>query len=117
MSNFAPPVYTGFEVKVEHSPLAFLYALCPVYVVINGTKMTAKWGAQFYPAVPGRYNIQCFCSYMFTPQTGLNGMEGDLYPGQVVRVTWTAPLVVFMKGKMRWELISGPTAGSLPPGR
>ncbi|MCW3054807.1 MAG: hypothetical protein JWN14_3977 [Chthonomonadales bacterium] len=108
MSNVVAPEYTGFEVKWEHSFLAFLYALCPVYVEINGTRIQAKWGTQFFPAVPGRYLITCYTNYLITPQCGKNSIEVDLYQGQVVRVTWTAPLIVFMKGPMRWELITGP---------
>ncbi len=108
MNAVASPTYTGFEVKMEYPLLAFLYALCPVYVVINGTKMQAKWGTQFYPAVPGRYNITCFVHYLVTPQAGKNSIEGDLFEGQVVRVTWKASSIVFLKGPIRWELIAGP---------
>ena len=108
MSDVVAPEYTGFEVKLEYSFLAFLYAFCPVYVEINGTKIRTKWGTQFFPAVPGRYNITCYTHYMITPQAGKNSIEGDLFQGQVVRVTWKAPSIVFMKGPMRWELIAGP---------
>jgi len=111
MSIVVPPGSMGFEVKLEYSMLAFLYALCPVYVVINGTKMKAQWGVQFFPAVPGRYNITCFTHYLLTPQTGKNSVEADLYPGQVVRITWRAPQIVFFKGPIRWEVIAGPNTG------
>ncbi len=108
--QYVPPVpQMGFEVKLEYSPLAFLYALGSVYVSINGTVMKAKWGTQFYPAVPGRYNISCYTHYFITPKAGLNSLEVDLYPGQVVRVTWRAPFLVFMKGPMQAQVIAGPS--------
>ena len=108
MNAMTPPPQTGFEVKLEYSMLAFVYAFFPVYAIINGTKMKARWGAQFYPAVPGRYNIVCYMHYLITPEAGRNGMEGDLHAGHVVRVTWKAPQIVFCKGPMRWEVIAGP---------
>ena len=111
MNEMAPPAYTGFEVKLEYPLLGFLYSLFPVFVVINGTTLRARWGAQFYPAVPGRYDIACYMSYLITKQAGINVVACDLYPGQVIRVTWTAPHSVFMKGPVRWEIIAGPHAG------
>ncbi|MCW3054656.1 MAG: hypothetical protein JWN14_3826 [Chthonomonadales bacterium] len=111
MNETAPPAYTGFEVKLEYSPLAFIYGLFPVFVVINGTTIPAQWGTQFYPAVPGRYHLACYMNYLITKQAGINVVAVDLSPGQVIRVTWKAPHVVFMKGPMRWEVIAGPQAG------
>ncbi len=110
---YTPPVPApmGFEVNLYYSPLAFLYALGSVYVVINGTVMQAIWGTQFYPAVPGRYNITCYTHYFITPQAGKNSVDIDLYPGQVVRVKWRAPAAVFMKGPMETQILAGPGAG------
>ena len=108
MNAMVPPAYTGFEVKLGYSPLAFLYGFAQVFVVINGTILPAKWGAQFYPAVPGRYRIACYMRYLVAQQAGLNVLEGDLFPGQVIRVTWKAPFTVFNKGPMHWEIIAGP---------
>lgn len=105
-----PTSYTGVEVKVTFFPLAFIYWLCPVYVVINGVSMRAKWGAQFYPLAPGRYTVGCFTKYLIAQRCGWNTVDVDIYPGQVVRVTWTAPHVTFMKGPIRAELIA-----STPP--
>lgn len=102
--NTQPP--TGFEVKLEYSVLLFHYMFCPVFVVINGSTIKAAWGVQFFPAVPGRYRIECYTSYLITPLAGLNSVEIDLQPGQVFRIQWNAPPIVFMKGKMRTELIA-----------
>jgi hypothetical protein len=117
----APP-FSGVEVKASFFPLAFLYRLAPVVVVINGTSMGAQWGTQFYPLEPGRYTIGCFTKYLFTQRCGWNTIDVDIYPGQVVRVTWTAPHITFMKGPIRAELIasnpplqSPATAPVMPP--
>jgi hypothetical protein len=116
MSQGPPPVYTGFEVKLEYPPLAFLYRFGRVYVAINGTEIQATWGAQFYPAIPGRYQLSCYTHYMFTQKAGLNDVLVDLYPGQVIRVTWTAPHLVFAKGRIQAEIIAGPGPGGGPGG-
>ena len=106
---------TGVEVLTEFRPLAFIYGLCPVFAVINGVEVPSTWGAQFFPLTPGQYSIGAFTNYMFFSRCGLNSIPVELYAGQVVRVTWTAPAFTFMKGPIQAQLIAS-AYGPPPPG-
>ncbi|HLJ55900.1 MAG TPA: hypothetical protein VKT77_12750 [Chthonomonadaceae bacterium] len=97
---------SGMELVMKYSPMAFLYAAFPVYVEIEGSRLPVKWGTQFIPLPPGRYNVTCYVHYMVTPKAGLNTAVVDLFWGTVARVTWTAPPVVFMKGAIKAEVIA-----------
>src|SRR5262245_22195867 len=108
-----PP--TGVEVKMEFFPLAFIYGLCPVFVVINGQTMPSIWGAQFFPLPPGRYNVGCYARYFLAPHCGWNPVDIEIGVGQVVRVNWTAPGIVFLKGTVWTELIAS-APPPMPPG-
>lgn len=102
----APP--TGIEVNFEYFFLAYMYGICNVGLAINGVPYHAIWGAQFYPLPPGRYNVSCHVNYLF--ECGKNSIDVDLAYGQVVRVTWKAPHIIFFKGSIRSQLIA-----SAPP--
>ena len=97
---------TGIEVTLEYTPLAFIYGLCPAFAIINGVENRTGWGTFFFPVPPGRYNVACYTNYLFISRCGLNSMDIDIYPGQIVRVTWSAPPITFMKGAMRAEVRS-----------
>lgn len=92
---------TGVEITLDYPLLAFVYGWCSVYAVIDGTVIRAIWGKQFYPTYPGRHSIGGYTNYLLFPQCGRNQIEVDIHPGQVVRVTWSAPHFTFSKGKIR----------------
>lgn len=97
---------TGVEIKADYFFLSFLYALCPVYAFINGVEVKAQWGNQFIPLQPGTYRVEICTHYFFMSRYGMNGIVINIYPGQVVRVSWSAPHITFMQGDIRADLIA-----------
>jgi len=63
-------------------------------------------GKQFIPLEAGRYDVSCYTHYMITPRAGFNTVQVELSWEMVVRVKWTAPWIVFMKGPMKTEVLA-----------
>ncbi|MCB0987027.1 MAG: DUF2510 domain-containing protein [Acidimicrobiales bacterium] len=96
--------------------LAFLLSLFKPKASINGSApFDIKWGSNPIPVAPGRYQVEVWLPYLFLPQMGKNGMTVDVPDGGAVKVTWRAPWLVFLQGKITAQgpvdLSSGVQAG------
>ena len=91
---------TGISVKAAIFPLAFLLLLFKTNVTIDGVNSELAWGEHFFPVAPGRHDVRVSFKYLFWPRMGENGMPVDVVAGQVVRVSYRSPFLVFMKGKI-----------------
>jgi hypothetical protein len=91
---------SGIEFKLGFFPLAFILFACTPVVVINGAPQRLKWGTHFVPLAPGQYHIEVFFPYMLMRKCGRNTIDVNVQPGRVHKVSYYAPLLMFMKGSL-----------------
>ena len=94
----APP--TGaIEVTTSFFFMAFLLSFFATTIHIDqSAPIKHPWGTRTYPVAPGRHSVRVYCTYLFYPTMGDGTIAVDVAPGQVVRVTWRAPWLVFLTG-------------------
>ena len=92
----------AIEVKPTYFFMAFLLALCKPRIQLDGGPPEQyTWGEEHrFPVTPGRHSVRVFFKYLMVPECAANDIEVDVPPGQVVTVTYKAPLIVTLKGKM-----------------
>lgn len=94
---------TGITVKTGFFFLAFLLFFFPPTVVIDGNAQKSKWGEQFFPTTPGEHTVKVFFKYMFLKEAGPASTTVQVPDGQSVRVSYRAPWIVFMNGRIKTE--------------
>lgn len=86
--------------------LAFLLALFKPKGSINGAEVPLAWRQpNAFPVPPGQYQVSVWCPYLFFPRMGEATVYVDVQPGAAVEVTWDAPWVVFLPGRIQAQLI------------
>ena len=91
---------TGVMVTTRFFFLAFLLYFFPPTVVIDGTSHKVKWGSHFFPTPPGEHSIKIFFKYLFMKECGPATTTVAVQEGQASHVTYKAPWLVFLKGKI-----------------
>src|SRR5262249_19562989 len=66
----------------------------------------------FVPLPPGQHTVRCYVPYIFFSTMGDNSVVVDVTPGQVVGVTWQAPWLAFLMGKMTVTGVAAPPAAA-----
>ncbi|MDQ3876737.1 MAG: hypothetical protein M3290_00065 [Actinomycetota bacterium] len=94
---------TGITVKAGFFFLSFILFFFPPTIVIDGNAQKGKWGQQFFPTTPGDHSVSVFFRYMFLKEAGSASTNATVPEGQTVRVTYRAPWLVFMNGKIKTE--------------
>jgi hypothetical protein len=61
----------------------------------------AKWGEQFIPTGPGEHSVSVFFKYLFIKEAGKASASVSVPEGQTARITYRAPWIVFMPGKIK----------------
>lgn len=90
----------GVEVETKFFVLAFILFLFPPVLFVDGSQpIKVKWGKVFLPLQAGRHQVRCYTPYLWIFKMGDSSMIIDVGPGQVVQTKWSAPLLVFLKGK------------------
>lgn len=90
---------TGIMVKSRIFPLAFILLLFKTIVTIDGTPALTPWGEHFFPGPAGQHEVQVAFKYLFGPM-GANRVTVNVVEGQVTRVNYRSPFLIFMKGKI-----------------
>ncbi len=93
------PDQTGIAVKSRVFPLAFLLLLFKTTVTVDGMSYVMPWGEHFFPVAPGAHDVRVSFKYIFGDM-GENGATVQVAPGQVTRVHYRSPFIVFLKGKI-----------------
>ncbi|MEA2421974.1 MAG: hypothetical protein QOF55_1073 [Thermoleophilaceae bacterium] len=83
-------------------PLAFILFLFPPRVEVDGTPaQRIKWGANPIQIAPGQHHLVVYFPYMFImPRAGKAEVDVSVAEGQTVTVTYKAPWLVFLSGKI-----------------
>lgn len=81
------------------SLLGLLLFVHPAKAVIDdGGELAHGWGSKVYPLPAGRHSVRVFCPYFFGFKMGDGVHELDVVAGQVTRVEWKCPWLVFRAG-------------------
>jgi hypothetical protein len=83
-------------------PLAFiLYFFPPRVEVDGGPAQRLKWGANSVQVAPGAHHLVVYFPYLFImPRAGKAEVDVSVEEGQTVTVTYKAPWLVFLAGKI-----------------
>jgi hypothetical protein len=82
--------------------LAFLLYLFPARAQVDGEPpVKVGWGTRDLPVPAGTHRLEVYFPYLFLAKAGRNEIQVDVAEGQTVRVTYNAPWLVFLKGKLR----------------
>jgi hypothetical protein len=69
-------------------------------IVIDGTQQTKwLWGPRFFPLDPGRHHVEIYVRY-FLMKSGRAELDVDLAPGQIRRISYRFPFVIFQRGRI-----------------
>ena len=92
---------TGIEITAKFFILAFLLFFFPPTFVIDGQPTKAQWRKPFFfPVAPGRHTVRVFFAYLLFREAGPAETQVDVTEGSVRRVTYKAPWLVFLSGKL-----------------
>jgi hypothetical protein len=96
-----PPASSGIEITARFFPLAFLLLLFPPTFVIDGQAMPGKWREGVtIPVSPGSHHVKVFFRYLWIMDAGNAEAQVDVTDGSVRRVSYKAPWLVFLAGKI-----------------
>jgi phage shock protein PspC (stress-responsive transcriptional regulator) len=93
---------TRVEVKTEFFPLAFMLSLITPVIEINGEKHNKSWGTHSFDLEPGEYNFKIYFPY-FGTQCGANEIRLTIKEGEMRKISYYAPVIVFMEGTIKEE--------------
>jgi hypothetical protein len=93
---------TAIEVTAKFFPLAFLFFLTKPTVTIDETPpQVISWRrAHRFGVSPGLHTVKVAIGYMGNPNTGANSIELAVAEGATTRVSYYAPLLIFLKGSL-----------------
>jgi hypothetical protein len=95
------PAPTGIEITAKFFVLAFILNFFKPVFTIDGQPTKAKWKSPtFFAVEPGEHSVQVHFPYLVMPTAGKAVQQVSVQPGQVVRVGYKAPFLVFMAGKL-----------------
>jgi hypothetical protein len=100
--------------RLAHSPLAYLNALCTPNVRINGHAHPRPWGTCLFELPSGQHDLRVSFPYLFydaCPATLLV----PIYPSHRTIARYEAPFFRFMNGSL--TLLQVVSEGASPPAR
>jgi hypothetical protein len=86
-------------------PLAFILYLFPPRVEVDGgPPQKIKWGENQLQVTPGTHHLVVYFPYMIIMRrAGEAAVDVTVQEGQTVTVTYKAPWLVFLAGKIKVE--------------
>jgi hypothetical protein len=97
-----PEGQTGIRVTASFMPLMWILYIIKPHIGVNGSDVVGAWKQpMFFPTGPGQHNVMAYFPYFFPKQAGKGTIAVNVAPGQVVDVTYRAPWLVFLPGKMK----------------
>ena len=96
----AGSVPTGMLIRTRTFPLSFLLLLFKTNVTIDGATSVLTWGEHFFAAPPGVHEVTVSFRYFFSRRMGVASLKAEVVPGAVTRVSYRAPLLVFLGGSI-----------------
>lgn len=90
------------QVVTKHSPLAFILYATKITLTVDGQSSKVPWGEQTVTLEPGRHQIDISFRYIGSDR-GKASVAVDVTDGSQSRVTYKAPWLVTMAGKIHVE--------------
>jgi hypothetical protein len=83
--------------------LAFILYLFPAWAQVDDqAPVKVGWGTHDLQVPAGTHRLEVYFPYLFImPKAGRNDIQVDVAEGQTVNVTYKAPWLVFLKGKLQ----------------
>ncbi|MHB1535160.1 MAG: hypothetical protein ACYC1D_11260 [Acidimicrobiales bacterium] len=95
---------TGILVKTRFFVLAWILHFCTPKLHLDGGEAVERpWGETFMAVEPGPHRLRCYIRYLYLKEMGDSSLDVTVAPGQVVKVEWKAPWLIFLKGK--WKVL------------
>ncbi|MCE9622390.1 MAG: hypothetical protein K8R99_08605 [Actinomycetia bacterium] len=92
---------TGIRITARFFPLMWILFFIKPRVGVDGSDMQTAWKTPtFIPTTPGQHTVTCYFPYFFPKKAGAGEIAVNVAQGQVVDVTYKAPWIVFLKGRM-----------------
>jgi hypothetical protein len=91
---------SNIDVDAGFNPLSFFLFFTKPRITIDGDTNVGVWGANSYEVAPGRHNVKVAFKYFAKPNTGENAIDVDVAEGATTRISYRAPMLVTMKGKL-----------------
>lgn len=103
MSTFpSPAATTGIEITAKHPLLAWILIFFKPTFVIDGVATQQSWKTPvFAAAAPGQHQVQVHFAYLVMKTAGKAVTTVEVRPGEVTRLTYKAPWIVFLPGKLK----------------
>jgi hypothetical protein len=98
------------EVFATYPSLAVFYSGIGVNIEIDGNLSKHDWGSYSFEVPPGTHEVAVSYPWIFKPKAGRQKVTVELGSGEVVRVTYCARFVRYMRGTMTTEKVSSPRA-------
>ncbi|MCA9592576.1 MAG: hypothetical protein KC776_04670 [Myxococcales bacterium] len=99
---------SGIELQAKHSFLQWMLMFVSPVVMINGQKVTARWGNHFIPLAAGQYDVMVYFPWFFQ-QANKARSAVTVYDGHVTGLSYSTAFLTFMSGSLR-DLGSRPFA-------
>jgi hypothetical protein len=92
---------TGIEITATFFFLAFVLNFFKPVFTIDGNAVKSKWKTPtLFPVEPGQHSVQVHFPYLLLRTAGKAVTSASVKPGQVVKVTYKAPWILFLPGKI-----------------
>jgi hypothetical protein len=91
---------SGIELTTKHFILSFLIVIFPLLLTIDGQEIKGKWGTQFYPVQPGNHTVTVSWKLYWVVPVNKAVENLALADGQVARMTYYAPWLFLLPGKI-----------------
>jgi hypothetical protein len=101
MSESSSPRGTGIRITAKFFPLMWILYFIKPKMGVDGSEFQGKWKEPVFVPVPaGRHSVTTYFPYFIPKKAGAGEISVDVAEGQIVDVTYKAPWVVFLKGRM-----------------
>ena len=92
---------TGVEVTTGFIWIALILFLVKPAIEIDGVVSRGKWGTSYFELATGRHTVTVYFPYLLWRRAGANSITFDLASGQVRRIQYRAPWLMFLKGPIK----------------
>ncbi len=98
----APAGNTGVEITAKFFILAWVLNFFKPIFTVDGQAAKQKWRTPtFIPTSAGQHNVQVHFPYLMLKTCGKATTTVNVAPGQVVRLAYKAPWLIFLPGKLK----------------
>ena len=100
-------------IRPKYFALMWIFMLLKPKGSVDGTEMPLTWKqANPVPVTAGRHEVGVWCPYFFLRRMGYSSVTVDVPAGGSVEVVWSAPWVIYFKGKISAQPVNPAAAAA-----